>query len=119
MPGRGFQLHQPGMARMATNNGHNAVAPGTVNLAFIEGLYEEYLRNPDAVPPDWRPYFAQIAKDEFRFPKPRFGPSFRPFSIFNPPAAPRRRSGSPRLFAKPVWHRDCCFGDRAAQGPRL
>lgn len=63
--------------------------PGTANLAFVEGLYEDYLRDPASVPPDWQRYFAGLANGELRFPKPRFGPSFRPSSIFNPPTAPR------------------------------
>jgi 2-oxoglutarate dehydrogenase E1 component len=75
---------------MPTTNGHNPENLGTVNLAFLEGLYEDYLRNPDSVPVDWRDYFAKIAEGEFRFPKPRFGPSFQPFSIFNPPSVSRR-----------------------------
>jgi 2-oxoglutarate dehydrogenase E1 component len=61
--------------------------PGPVNLAFLEGLYEDYLRDPASVPVDWRDYFGEVAREEFRFPKPRFGPAFRPFSIFNPPDA--------------------------------
>jgi 2-oxoglutarate dehydrogenase E1 component len=66
--------------------------PGAVNLAFVEGLYEDYLREPSSVPPDWQRYFSTIAEGEFRFPKPRFGPSFQPFSIFNPPTPPRARA---------------------------
>ena len=60
-------------------------SPGPANLTFVEGLYEDYLRDPASVPEDWRGYFAKIAQEEFRFPKPRFGPSFQPASIFNPP----------------------------------
>src|ERR1041384_7204308 len=60
-------------------------SPGPANLAFVEGLYEDYLRDPASVPEDWRAYFTKLAQEEFRFPKPRFGPSFRPSSIFNPP----------------------------------
>src|SRR5215831_9294755 len=71
------------------HNGHNGI--GTANLAFIEGLYEDYLRDPSSVSPDWKQYFSEIAESEFRFPKPRFGPSFRPASIFNPPSTPRPR----------------------------
>jgi 2-oxoglutarate dehydrogenase E1 component len=58
--------------------------PGTANLAFVEALYAQYLGDPSSVAPDWRDYFASIAEQEFRFPKPRFGPSFKPASIFNP-----------------------------------
>src|SRR5262249_35925678 len=57
----------------------------TANLSFIEGLYQEYLRDPSSVATDWQLYFAKVAEEEFRFPKPRFGPSFKPRSIFNPP----------------------------------
>src|SRR2546422_6305327 len=55
------------------------------NLAFVEGMYADYLRDPGAVPEDWQRYFSTIGDGELRFTKPRFGPSFRPFSIFNPP----------------------------------
>jgi 2-oxoglutarate dehydrogenase E1 component len=30
------------------------------NNAFVEGLYEEYLQNPAAVPAEWRAYFDQL-----------------------------------------------------------
>jgi 2-oxoglutarate dehydrogenase E1 component len=75
---------------MGTTNGNGnkepAHLPATANLEFVEGLYEDYLRDPASVPADWRERFAEIAEGEFRFPKPRFGPSFRPSSIFNPPS---------------------------------
>ena len=71
---------------MANTNGNrpSSEAPGVANLAFVEGLYEDYLRDPSSVAPDWRRYFSEIADGEFRFPKPRFRPSFQPSSIFNP-----------------------------------
>ncbi len=72
---------------MGTNGHRNDLSPGAGNLAFVESLYEDFLRDPARVSPDWRQYFSDIAKSEFRFPKPRFGPSFKPSSIFNPPAA--------------------------------
>lgn len=77
-----------------TSNGQSSdPLPGTANLSFVEGLYEDYLRNPASVPPDWRQYFSTVSKEEFRFPKPRFGPSFTPSSIFNPPTLPSRPAG--------------------------
>ncbi len=76
---------------MASKNGNGAASPGAANLAFVEGLYEDYLRDPASVPADWQAYFKSIAEGEFRFPKPRFAPSFRPFSIFNPPTPARQR----------------------------
>ena len=30
------------------------------NNVFIEGLYEDYLRDPGSVPPEWREYFAKL-----------------------------------------------------------
>lgn len=68
---------------MATNNHNN---PGVINLGYVEGLYEDFLRDPASVPPDWHQYFTEFADREFRFPKPRFGPSFKPGSIFSAPA---------------------------------
>src|SRR5438552_11045643 len=77
---------------MATTTEHKSQAlPGTANLAFIEGLYEDYLREPSSVPPDWQRFFAEQANGEVRFSKPRLSPSFRPFSIFNRPTAPPER----------------------------
>lgn len=83
---------------MPGSNGHNGAKeqapPGAANLAFVEALYEDYLSDPSAVAPDWRDYFAQVAEKEFRFPKPRFGPSFKPASIFN--SAPAKAAASNR-----------------------
>ncbi|HZL43712.1 MAG TPA: thiamine pyrophosphate-dependent enzyme, partial [Verrucomicrobiae bacterium] len=62
--------------------------PNPANLGYVERLYEEYLQNPDSVSESWRSCFAGIATGELRFPKPHFGPSFRPASLFNPPAEP-------------------------------
>jgi 2-oxoglutarate dehydrogenase E1 component len=54
------------------------------NLAFVEELYEKFLRDASSVGPEWREYFSQVANGELRFPQPRFGPSFKSASIFNP-----------------------------------
>src|ERR1041385_3094391 len=83
---------------MSESNG-NGSSLGTANLAFIEGLYEDYLRDPASGSSDWRQDFSQVAEDEFRFHKPRFGPSFRPTSLFNPPSAAKPRG--PRRLADP------------------
>jgi 2-oxoglutarate dehydrogenase E1 component len=85
---------------MSTNTvSLNVESPGAVNLAYVEGLYEDYLRDPSSVPSDWQPYFATYADREFRFPKPRFGPSFSPSSIFNPPSVTATRTAG--AFADP------------------
>ncbi|HJT32160.1 MAG TPA: thiamine pyrophosphate-dependent enzyme, partial [Pirellulales bacterium] len=59
---------------------------GSLNLAFIEGLYDDYLRDPAAVEPQWRDYFDRLgqAGNGRAAQRWRPGPSFRPASIFNP-----------------------------------
>ena len=59
--------------------------PNPHNLAFVEALYAEYLRNPAAVPANWRAYFEHSAAGDRFGSLSRLGPSFRPSSIFNPP----------------------------------
>src|SRR3954462_4147337 len=54
------------------------------NLAFVEDLYEKFLRDASSVSPEWQEYFSHVANGELRFPQPRFAPSFKPSSIFNP-----------------------------------
>jgi 2-oxoglutarate dehydrogenase E1 component len=68
------------------------------NLAFVEELYEDFLRDASSVSPEWREYFSQMANGELRFPQPRFGPSFKPSSIFNPSGQTRGPApGTPAL----------------------
>src|SRR5437660_2246875 len=66
--------------------------PGITNLAYVEGLYEDYLRDQQSVPPDWQRYFSQQANGERQSPRNRFGPSFRPASLFNPPSSAGSRT---------------------------
>jgi 2-oxoglutarate dehydrogenase E1 component len=73
----------------------SASPPGPNNLAFVESLYEDYARDPNSVSADWQRYFADLSNGELRFPKPRFGPSFKPFSLFNPPAKGRDQVRAP------------------------
>src|SRR4051794_12610177 len=54
------------------------------SLNFVEELYAEYLRDPESVTPDWRAYFQQMAGATGR--QVQIGPSFRPSSMFAPPA---------------------------------
>jgi 2-oxoglutarate dehydrogenase E1 component len=60
--------------------------PNSVSLEFVESLYAEFLRDPAAVPPDWRNYF-QTLSDGNGSKSQSLTPSFKPWSIFNPPAA--------------------------------
>jgi 2-oxoglutarate dehydrogenase E1 component len=79
---------------------NDQVFPAPGNLAFVENLYESYTRDPASVSADWRQYFAQMANGDLKFPRPRFQPSFQPFSIFNPPAQKGAR------ISGPAAHRD-------------
>ena len=52
------------------------------SLAFVEGLYEAYLEDPEAVDPHWRTFFEKEAgRNGYRA-----APTFKPASIFNPVA---------------------------------
>ena len=86
---------------MAVSNQTPDLTPGPANLGFIEGLYENYLRDPNSVPPDWQNYFAQLIDGESRFPKARSHPTFQRFSLFNPPerAAPAKAQADPAMAA--------------------
>src|SRR3954467_14440201 len=80
---------------MNTTANESELRVSPANLAFVEELYEQYLRNADSVSVEWRKHFRELANGELRFPRPHFGPSFRPFSLFNPPTTSRRPSTMP------------------------
>lgn len=61
-------------------------ALGTINLAFVEELYDQYLREPQSVPDDWRDYFRSVANGDRPHPT-GLRPTFPVTSIFNPPVA--------------------------------
>ena len=68
--------------------------PPTLNhlsLAYVEGLYADYLRDPASPPPEWQRYFAGLTNGEPNGEPAMSGPAFRPYSVFNPP--PARRAG--------------------------
>ncbi len=63
------------------------------NLAYIEQMYAQYLRDPTSVSADWRRYFRRLSGNgngNGVTTVPQFGPSFRPASVFNPPARDAR-----------------------------
>ncbi len=66
--------------------------PNSLSLAFVEGLYAEFLRDPASVPPDWRRYFESLP--DGAGPTLRLGPSFKPWSIFNPPGRAGRNGAA-------------------------
>jgi len=58
----------------------------SLSLAFVEGLYSDYLRDPNSVSADWRAYFESEGGRAWNGP-PDLGPNFAPTSLFNPPGA--------------------------------
>ncbi|MCY3000255.1 MAG: 2-oxoglutarate dehydrogenase E1 component [Planctomycetota bacterium] len=61
----------------------------SLSLAFVEGLYSEYLKDPTAVSADWRAYFDEQGGREWSGP-PTLGPNFPKRSLFNPPGISRQ-----------------------------
>jgi len=70
--------------------------PDSTNLAYVEQLYELYLRDPLAVGPDWREYFKSWGGSNglSNGSTPRVGPSFNPRSLFSPAASDAGSTGS-------------------------
>jgi 2-oxoglutarate dehydrogenase E1 component len=60
--------------------------PNSVSLEFVEALYTDFLRDPDSVPQDWRDYFQGLSGGNGSGTSQRLTPSFKTWSIFNPPA---------------------------------
>ena len=55
------------------------------SLAFLEGLYEDYLVDPKSVSDDWAAYFESFNGEAARGAASKLGPTFKPSSLFNPP----------------------------------
>jgi 2-oxoglutarate dehydrogenase E1 component len=71
------------------------VIPSSSNLAFVEGLYEDFLRDPNSVSEDWRAYFKEMGEREAG--PARITPEFPRESIFNP------RSATLSTDAREAW----------------
>ena len=52
----------------------NEGSPSTLSLLFAEGLYTDYLRDPNAVPPDWHAYFDALGQAGDFAKTPKRGP---------------------------------------------
>ena len=61
---------------------HEAMLTGCDNLAFIEDLYSNYVRNPQSVAPEWQTYFGQMLNGDRATATAQIGPSFSPPSLF-------------------------------------
>ncbi|MCE9593147.1 MAG: 2-oxoglutarate dehydrogenase E1 component [Planctomycetes bacterium] len=58
------------------------------SLAFVEGLYSDFVADPDSVGPEWRRYFEALANGNGNGNgRTRVGPSFPRWSLFNPPGS--------------------------------
>lgn len=58
-------------------------APNSANLGFVEEMYACWLRDRNSVPADWQRFFAGQDGSNGDY---RLGPSFKPPSVFHPPA---------------------------------
>jgi 2-oxoglutarate dehydrogenase E1 component len=58
--------------------------PSSLNLGFLEELYNDFLTDPSSVSADWRRYFQEITGPTRPAVAPKLGPSFKPTSLFNP-----------------------------------
>jgi 2-oxoglutarate dehydrogenase E1 component len=63
----------------------------TLSLAFVEGLYAEYLAEPASVPAEWQAYFSNLGERPSDGAS-RLGPTFRPASLFGNAHAPTNGS---------------------------
>jgi 2-oxoglutarate dehydrogenase E1 component len=67
--------------------------PSSLSLPFLETLYADYLRDPDSVPAEWRQYFQSLSDGNVLFKSKPVMPSFKSWSIFNPPGDGNGRTG--------------------------
>ena len=67
--------------------------PNGSNLAYVEALYEQYLRDPGAIDKHWRATFDGWADRSRPEPVKTLQPSFKPRSLFHPPPASANGNG--------------------------
>jgi 2-oxoglutarate dehydrogenase E1 component len=89
----------------------DSLQPGTINLAFLEDLYVNYLRDPASVSSDWQEYFGRIRNGDHAGEN-GFAPNFSDTSIFNPPVA---LPSSERGFRTAVEEESTNLQDRVDQ----
>src|ERR1043166_6591922 len=65
--------------------------PNSLNLPFLEEMYESYLRDPESLAPEWRCYFEQLGNGAGANNGLQLRPSFRAPSLFNPVGQPRQK----------------------------
>jgi 2-oxoglutarate dehydrogenase E1 component len=72
---------------------HSNHNPNILSVEYIERLREEFLRDSNAVSPDWQRYFAESGEPNGSTTGGRLSPSFRPRGLFHrSPVAPAERA---------------------------
>ena len=69
--------------------------PSHLSLAYVEGMYADYLRDPSSATPAWQSYFAELTNGDLDGESALLAPTFRPYSVFNPPVV--SRAGLPQI----------------------
>ncbi len=98
-----------------------------MSVAFIEGLYADYLNDPSSVPPDWRDYFEKDFEQDAFASAPQLGPSFQPSSVFNASRvptialkpAPKATNGKTNGAGTNGYHHVAGVSDAAVQQDRV
>ncbi|MGH7230259.1 MAG: thiamine pyrophosphate-dependent enzyme, partial [Nitrospiraceae bacterium] len=83
--------------------------PNPLNLAFVEDLYLEFLRDPASVSPAWRSYFEELGNDGDAQTVLRRGPSRPPKPLFDP------ERGRADLTRPPRGRQDALFARTHAE----
>ncbi len=58
--------------------------PGSLNVQYLETLFQEYLQDASRVPPQWQRYFREVTGGNGEGTAAGRHPSFHPASLFNP-----------------------------------
>jgi 2-oxoglutarate dehydrogenase E1 component len=67
----------------------------SLSLPFVEGLYEDYLQDPQSVEPEWRAYFDSLPKSNGNLGVRKPGPTFQPLTLFGRARPVRPEGGLP------------------------
>lgn len=84
--------------------------PSSLSIEYLEGLWQEYLRDASVVPPQWRQYFQDVAAGNGRDGGEAIGPAIRRAAPAPPPVP---LSVSPTVSEVEVreteiaWRQDC------------
>src|SRR5262245_45269783 len=69
-----------------------AQSPNPMSLPYVEALYADFLRDPNAVPPEWRRHFEAMREANGFAANPRLSPSFRRRALYATRTAGRNGS---------------------------